>query len=454
MTMETLLLDVAVIIVLILLNGFFSGSEIAVISARRALIDKLAKEGSRSAKMVNDLKEKPDNFLATIQIGVTIAGTLASVVGGIIAIELLKPALLSIPIAPVQAVAEPLAIGIVVIIISYAILIVGELVPKSIALHSPERTACLTARPVHLLSRLTALPVRLLTGSTHFILRLLGIKESSERLFISEEEIKYFMKEGRMKGIFEETEEALIHSVFEFADTTVGEVMVPKPKMSAIDIASPPEEALKFIVETGFSRYPVYKDSLENIAGILYSKDVFRVLEEKSPFVIGNIFRAPYFVPDSILISRLLREMQRRRVHMAIVIDEHGDVDGLVTIEDLLEEIVGEIEDEFDVEKEGLIERLRDGTLLIDASITIRDIKDTELPFDEEDEETYNTVAGFMLSKLQRLPRGGEFAVHKGYRFTVVDVEERRIVKVKAERIRMKDGAPGDRRQKKSEHPE
>ncbi|NOS35949.1 MAG: DUF21 domain-containing protein [Deltaproteobacteria bacterium] len=449
MSIETLLFDVAVIVVLILLNGFFSGSEIAVISARRGIIDKLDKEGNRSAKTVNDLKEKPDNFLATVQIGVTIVGTLASVVGGIIAIELLEPALLSIPFSPVQAIAEPLAIGIVVVIISYAILIIGELVPKSIALHSPERTACLTARPIELLSRLTAIPVRLLTGSTRFIMRILGIKESGERLFISEEEIKYFMKEGRMKGIFEETEEALIHSVFEFADTTVREVMVPKPKMSAIDISSPPEAALKFIVETGFSRYPVYKDTLENIAGILYSKDVFKVLEEKSPFVIENIFRTPYFVPDSILISRLLREMQRRRVHMAIVIDEHGDVDGLVTIEDLLEEIVGEIEDEFDSEKEGLIERLRDGTLLIDASAPIRDIKDTELPFDEEDEEEFNTVAGFMLAKLQRLPRGGEFAVHKGYRFTVVDVEERRIAKVKAERIRVEDGAPRGGKQKR-----
>jgi putative hemolysin len=449
MSLETLLFDAAVIIVLILLNGFFSGSEIAVISARRGIIDKLDKEGNRSAKTVNDLKEKPDNFLATVQIGVTIAGTLASVVGGVIAIELLKPALQSIPIPPVQAIAEPLAIGIVVVIISYAILILGELVPKSIALHSPERTACLTARPIDLLSRLTAIPVRLLTGSTHLILRILGIKESGKRLFISEEEIKYFMKEGRMKGIFEETEEALIHSVFEFADTTVREVMVPKPKMSAIDISSPPEEALKFMVETGFSRYPVYKDNLENIAGILYSKDVFKVLKEKSPFVIEDIFRTPYFVPDSILISRLLREMQRRRVHMAIVIDEHGDVDGLVTIEDLLEEIVGEIEDEFDSEKEGLIERLRDGTLLIDASAPIRDIKDTELPFDEENEEEFNTVAGFMLAKLQRLPRGGEFAVHKGYRFTVVDMEERRIAKVKAERIRVEDGAPRGGKQKR-----
>ncbi|MFQ5586169.1 MAG: hemolysin family protein [Thermodesulfobacteriota bacterium] len=446
MSIETLILEAAIIFILILLNGLFSGSEIAIISARRGVIDKLEKEGNRSAKTVNKLKEKPDNFLATVQIGVTVVGTLASVVGGVIAIELLKPAIQAIPIPPVQALAEPISIGIVVAIISYALLIIGELVPKSIALRSPERTACLTARPINLLSRLSSAPVRILTASTHFVLRLFGIKDTTERVFISEEEIKYFMKEGRMKGIFEETEEALIHGVFEFADTTVREVMVPKPKMSAIEISTPPEEALKFIVETGFSRYPVYRENIENISGTIYNKDVFRVLEEKSPLVIQELMRSPYFVPDSILISRLLREMQRRRVHMAIVIDEHGNVDGLVTIEDLLEEIVGEIEDEFDIEKEGLIERLRDGTLLIDASAPIRDIKDTELPFDEEDEEEFNTVAGFMLAKLQRIPRGGEFTVHKGYRFTIVDVEERRIVKVKAERLRQDTALMGRRK--------
>jgi len=438
MAIETLLIEIVFILILVLLNGFFSGSEIAVISASRGTIDKLEKEGNKSAKKVSELKEKPDNFLATVQIGVTVVGTLASVFGGVIAIELLKPALQAIPIPPVQALAEPIAIGVVVAVISYAILILGELVPKSIALRSPERIACITARPISLLSRLSALPVRVLTGSTHFTLRLLGIKGTSDRLFISEEEIKYFMKEGRMKGIFEETEEALIHGVFEFADTTVREVIVPKPKMSAIELSTPSEEALKYIVETGFSRYPVYKDNLENITGILYSKDVFKVLEEKSTLVIEDLARSPYFVPDSILISRLLREMQRRRVHMAVVIDEHGDIDGLVTIEDLLEEIVGEIEDEFDIEKEGVMERLRDGTLLVDASTPIRDIKESDLPFDEEDEEEFNTVAGFMLAKLQRIPQGGEFTIYKEYRFTVVDVEDRRIVKVKAERLRKK----------------
>jgi putative hemolysin len=435
MSIETLLFDAFIILLLILLNGLFSGSEIAIISARRGLIDKLEKEGNRSAKIVNKLKDKPDSFLATVQIGVTIVGTLASVVGGVISIELLKPALQTIPIPPVNTLAGPIAIGIVVTIISYAMLIIGELAPKSIALRFPEKTACLTARPVDLLSRLSSTPVNFLTRSTTIVLRLLGISGPAERGFISEEEIMYFMREGREKGIFEETEEALIHGVFEFADTTVKEVMVPKPKISAIEITTPPEEALKFIVESGFSRYPVYMDNIENIIGILYTKDVFKVLEAKSPIVIKELMRSPYFVPNSIFISRLLREMQRRRVHMAVVADEHGDVDGLVTIEDLLEEIVGEIEDEFDIEKGGLVERLRDGTMLIDASAALRDLRDTGLPFDEDEEEEFSTIAGFMLAKLQRIPRGGEFTIYKGYRFIVVDVEERRIIKVKVEKL-------------------
>jgi putative hemolysin len=436
MSIGLILFEAFIILFLILLNGLFSGSEIAMISARRGIVDKLEKEGNKSAKIVNKLKDKPDSFLATVQIGVTVAGTLASVVGGVISIELLKPALQAIPIPPINTLAEPIAIGIVVVIISYVMLVLGELVPKSIALRSPERTACLTARPIDLLSRFSSTLVSFLTRSTTTVLRLLGVKETVERVFVSEEEIKYFMREGRAKGIFEETEEALIHGVFEFADTTVKEVMIPKPKMNAIEITTPPEEALKFIVKSGFSRYPVYKDNIENISGILYTKDIFKVLEEKSPLVIKELIRSPYFIPNSIFISRLLREMQRRRVHMAIVTDEHGDVDGLVTIEDLVEEIVGEIEDEFDIEKGGLVERLRDGTMLVDASAALRDLRDMGLPFEEEEEEEFNTIAGFMLAKLQRIPRGGEFTIYKGYRFTVVDVEKRRIVKVKVERLK------------------
>ncbi len=432
MSLEGLIFEALIIFVLIIINGFFSSAEIAIITSKRSVIEKLAKEGNQSAALVTRMKEEPERFLATVQIGVTVVATLASVIGGVTASEFLKPVFLSIPFEPVRHFAELLAVGTVVILISYGTLIVGELVPKSLALRYSERIACFTARPINLLSRLSHYFVKVLTLSSGAVLKALGVKGPEKRVFISEEEIKYFIKEGKATGIFEETEAALLHGVFEFADTTVKEVMVPKHKFSAIDVNMPPQEVLKFISYSGFSRYPVYKENLETVIGVLFNKDVFRAMERGTPFTVKELLRPPYFVPNSVMISRLLREMQRRKVHMAIVVDEHGEVDGLVTIEDILEEIVGEIEDEYDVEKGGLVERLRDGSMLIDGSASLRDLEDVGIVIEEETEE-YHTLAGFMLAKLQRIPRGGEFVIYKNMRFTVVDVEHNRIVKVKVE---------------------
>jgi putative hemolysin len=434
-SIESLVFEAVIILLLILLNGFFSGSEIAIISSKRSVIDKLAKDGRESAKIVSGMKNKPEGFLATVQVGVTVVGTLAAVIGGVISIEFLKPLFMAIPIGPFQRYAELISVVIVVVVISYVMLILGELVPKSLALRYSERIACFAAKPLDLLSRVSSVFVKTLTSSTGLVLKLLGIKGAEQSLFVSEEEIKYFIKEGRAKGILEETEAQLLHGVFEFADTTVKEVMVPKPNFSAIEVNTPSDEVLRFISETGFSRYPVYRESLENVLGILFNKDVFKAMESGRAVVIPELIRAPYFVPNSIMISRLLREMQRRKVHIAIVIDEHGDVDGLVTIEDLLEEIVGEIEDEYDVEKGGLVEKLRDGTMIIDPSASLRDLVDINLPFSEEEADEYTTLAGFMLAKLQRVPRGGEFVLHMSYRFTVVDMEKNRIAKVKVEKV-------------------
>ncbi len=433
MSIETIIFEALLILLLIALNGFFSSSEIAIISSKRSAIDKLAKDGNSSAKIVSRMKAEPENFLATVQVGVTVVGTLASVMGGVIAIEVLKPVFMAVPIGFIQNAAEPLAVGVVVVVISYALLVAGELVPKSLGLRYSERIACLAARPLDLLSRVSGILIRALTSSTAFVLKLMGIKEPPERAFVSEEEMKFIIKEGRASGVLEETEAALLHGVFEFADTTVEEVMVGKPKFSAIDIDTPPDEVLKRMVEAGFSRYPVYRGNRDQVVGILFNKDVFKALEKGEAIVVSELIRTPYFVPSSIMISRLLREMQRRKLHMAIVVNEHGDVEGLVTIEDILEEIVGEIEDEYDVEKGGLVEKLKDGTMIIDASASLRDLADVGLDFDEKETDEYTTLAAFMLARLQRIPRGGEFVLDGKRRFTVVDMEDRRIAKVKVE---------------------
>lgn len=435
MSVESLIFGTIIIAVLILLNGFFSSSEIAIISAKRSIIDKLAREGNSSASIVARMKEDPERFLATVQVGVTIAGSLASAIGGIIAIKFLEPLFQEIPVEPVRRLAEYMAVGVTVVVISYATLVVGELAPKSLALRYADRVACFSARPLELLSRLSGLFIKVLTKSNEAVLRIFGVKEFEKRHFISEEEIKFFIKEGRATGVFEETEAALLHGVFEFADTTVKEVMVPKPKFSGIEANTTPEKVLRYMTEAGFSRYPVYRGTPENVIGVLFNKDVYRAVEHGRAFTIIDLMRPPYFVPNTVMISRLLRELQRRKVHMAIVVDEHGEVDGLVTIEDLLEEIVGEIEDEYDVDKGGLVERLKDGTLIIDASASLRDLEDLGITIDEETEE-YHTLAGFMIAKLQRIPRGGEFVIYKGKRYTVVDVDATRVVKVKVEPLR------------------
>lgn len=328
MSPEGLIFEALFVFILIIINGFFSSAEIAIISAKRSIIDKLSKDGNHSATVVQRMKEDPDKFLATVQVGVTVVSTLASVIGGIIASEQIRPLIEAVPFQPIQDASRLVAIGVVVAIISYVSLVVGELVPKSLAIRYAERIAVFSARPLDFTSRMSSSFVKLLTASTSAVLKVLGIRDTGQKVFVSEEEIKYFIREGRASGVFEETEAQLLHGVFEFADKTVKEVMVPKHKISAIEIDTPSDDALKFISDTGFSRYPVYRDSIDRVVGVLYNKDVFNALEKGRRLDVKSIIRTPYFVPNSIMISKLLRELQRRKIHMAIVVDEHGDIEG------------------------------------------------------------------------------------------------------------------------------
>lgn len=432
MLFESLWLEIAMIFFLILANGFFAASEIAIIATRKTRIDTLMEKGARSAAAVARLKNDPDRFLATVQIGVTLVGTLASAIGGAAAIEFLKPMIQSLPIPLVNKWAQSIAILLIAIPIAYLSLVLGELVPKSLALRFSERIALLVARPIDFLSRITSVLVRILTASSNTILRLFGGKDAGGAAFISEEEVKSLIREGTAKGIFDETEKELIHSVFEFVDTPVKAVMVPRTEIYAIEVSMPSKEVVKSFVESGFSRIPVYEEDLDRVIGILYHKDIFRALQEKGDFQIRNLLHQPFFVPSTLPISQLLKELQRKRIGIAMVVNEFGEVEGLVTIEDLLEEIVGEIRDEYDREEHGPVERLPDGSLVIQGAALLKDLKsDYGLPFEESPD--YLTLAGFVLAKLKRIPRGGERVEHNGYRLTIVDMEGRRIVKIKLE---------------------
>ena len=434
MTLDYFWIEAVLIVILILANGFFAASEIAMIAMRKSRIDALLEKGVTAAAAVARLKNDPDRFLATVQIGVTVVSSFASALGGAAAIGYLKPQIAEIPISFVTQWADAIALTIVVLPISYLSLVFGELVPKSLALRYSEQIACFVARPIELLARVSALFVKLLMASSNFVLRIFGGKDNESASFISVDEVKSLIREGTAKGIFNETERELIHSVFEFTDTPVKAVMKPRTEIHAIDAESSLAEVAKDFVDSGFSRIPVFEGNLDKIIGILYNKDVFKALQERSDFRIRDHLHQAFFVPSTLPTSELLKQLQRRRLAMALVVNEFGEVEGVVTLEDLVEEIVGEIRDEYDREERGPVDRLPDGSMVIQGSALLKDLKaDYALPFDESPD--FHTLAGFILSRLKRIPRGGEWVEDNGYKLTIVDMEGRRIVKIKLEKV-------------------
>ena len=345
-----MILEILFILLFMVLTGFFSASEIAIVTSRKSFVKNLAEKGSYRAHKLLKLQSEPDRLLAIVQIGVTVMGALSSAIGGAASVTTLEPLIAGIPIPFIAKGAGAISIGIVVIVISYLTLIIGELVPKSIALRNPERVGLFVAGPMTFVSKISSLFVTALTASTNLVLKPFGAKAFSERSFISEEEIKLLIEEGTDRGIFEPTEHELIHSVFRFTDISVKGVMVPVTAMVAFNISASQDVIIKTISSENFSRYPVYGRDKSDIKGILYNKDVFNELAYKREISIPKILHNALFVPETMKISSLMREMQKKRQHMAIVIDEYGGVTGLVTIEDLIEEIVGEIRDEYDTE--------------------------------------------------------------------------------------------------------
>jgi len=430
--MQELFFEAFLIAILILLNGYLAGTEIAVVTARKSHIKQMAESGKRNAKIFLKLKEEPDRFLATIQIGITSVSVLASAVGGAAAVKVIKPALQLVPFRPISVAAEPIAIGVVVIIITYFSVIFGELVPKSIALMHPETIGLWTARTIEAFSKITIIFVKILTYSTAIVLRPFGRKPFTERAYITEEEVKLLIKEGGKHGVFEPTEEKILQSIFEFTDMSAKEVMVPDTQMVMIQIDKPVQEVASLIEEEQFSRYPVYGREPNDIRGILYAKDFLTTLVKTGQVDIRKIIKPPYFIPETMKISLLLREMQKKRIHMALVVDEYGGVAGLVTMEDLVEEIIGEIRDEHDIESPVI--HLPDQTLLIDASISLRDLKeDHQISLPESPE--YETVGGFLMTALQKVPQTGDMVEIEGKQIRIVEMVGQRISKVKLEKL-------------------
>ncbi|MGA2152706.1 MAG: hemolysin family protein [Geobacteraceae bacterium] len=430
--MDTVFLELIVIAVLILLNGFFACSEFAIISIRKSKVAQLVAEGDERAKMVEEQQKDPPRLLAIVQIGMTLTGATASAVGGIIAVEHLKPALQKLPYEVVRNAAEPISVTIVVVILSYLILIFGELVPKTIGLQYADTMALRLAKPVYLLERIGGIVVSFLTLSCKAVLLLIGVK-GKERAFITREEVQHIVAEGRETGAFSATEHEYIKNIFDFTHTSVREVMVPRMRMAAIDLELSRREMLDFILENQYSRYPVFHGSVENIAGFIHGKDFLGRIVIEPDFDITAIVRPPFYVPEGKKVNDLLKEMQKKRIHMALVVDEYGGLSGLVTTEDLLEELVGEIEDEHDIGEPRRVQRLADGSMIVDALISIYDLADL-LDIELEEELPYDTLAGLILHQLGRFPLKGEKLEVDGLILVCEEVKKTSIVKVRITR--------------------
>ncbi|AAR34183.1 hemolysin family protein [Geobacter sulfurreducens] len=422
--------ELLVIFVLILGNGFFAGSELAIISARKGRIAQLVEAGDSRAQIVERLQNDPHRFLATVQVGVTVVGSLASAVGGAAAVQSVKPLLEAVPVDFIRHAAEPLAIGLAVVFISYLSLIFGELVPKTVGLQYADQMALRVAKPISSLAKVAGVVVSFLTISNKAVLAMMGIKAEGSQAFVTREEVQHIVAEGHEAGVFSATEQEYIRNIFDFTHTCVREVMVPRTRMVALDLARPRMELVREVLDNMYSRYPVYRESIENVVGFIHGKDLLGRTVTDPEFAMESIVRPPFYVPEGKKVNELLKEMQRLRIHMALVVDEYGGISGLVTTEDLLEELVGEIEDEHDIGEPGTVQRLPDGSLLVDALMSIGDLADL-LKIKLEEDVPYDTLAGLILDQLGRFPERGETVEWDRFSLICEEVKQTAIVKVR-----------------------
>lgn len=418
------------LVILILLNAYFAATEIAFISLNDAKIEKMSKEGNKKAKQITKMLKNPSKFLATIQIGITLAGFLSSAFASDTFADILAPFLTqALPIFSVE-VWRGISIVIITIILSFFTLVFGELVPKRLAMKYDEKIAFATIGVIKAISIITAPFVKLLTVSTNLVSKIFGVTENEEAT-ITEEEIKMMIDEGEEKGTIKEEEKEMINNVFEFNDTTAAEVMTHRTDIFAIDINDDIYKALDKLDEYKYSRIPIYDETIDNIKGILFVKDILKSLSTKKQIKIKSLIRDAYFVPESKPINEIFKDLQKNKKQMAIVVDEYGGTAGLLTMEDILEELVGNIFDEYD-DVENEYEKIDDNTFLISGSVSLYELKkilNTNIP-----EGDYDTLSGYLLEELGRLPEEGEEAIveTKDVTYKVEEYEEKRIMWVKA----------------------
>ncbi|QRG65879.1 hemolysin family protein [Brevibacillus choshinensis] len=424
-------IEIIVLLLLIVLNAFFAASEIALISLNDNKMKSMAESGHRKAKLLHNLLSEPSRFLATIQIGITLAGFLASAFAAERFAGELSAVLATAGIPLPQNILETISLFAITLILSYFTLVLGELVPKRVAMQKAESIAMFAAVPLTLLSKITAPFVKFLTLSTNVLVRMMGIDPNANKEQVTEEEIRMMVDIGEENGAIDEDEKMMINNIFEFDDKAVSDILTHRTQVVFVSIHATLREITDLAQLEKYTRFPVYDDEIDNIVGILHTKDLIPYIHsDASEFDLKKMLHKPYFVPASKRIDVLFNNLQKEKVHMAIAIDEYGGLAGIVTIEDLLEEIVGNIFDEHDEEDKDF-ERIDERTLLMKGDLSLRTIQDllnVSLPLRE-----FDTLSGFMVGQLGAIPDAGERPVieYDGVVFQAEVVNEKRIVKVR-----------------------
>ena len=414
--------ELFLIVILILVNGFFAAVEIALVTSRRHRLRGLLKQGKRSAQEVLQVKEKPGHYLATVQVGITLVSTLASAFGGLTAGPFLADWLRQFRLLAPYA--DQIALLLIVVFITYLSLVFGELVPKQLALRNPERLSMALVRPVQWLGKIAALPIRFLSFSADLIMGLLGPAAKSGPS-TSSEEIELLVQQGTAEGIFQISEGAFVSGVFEFGDRKAHEVMTARTEMVALNSALSPKEALTAAAKSNLSLFPIYEHDLDNIIGYVHIKDLVWAEENTN---LKEIARQTLFIPESAPLPDIYRQLTQQRVHQAIVLDEHGGTAGLLTLEDVLEVIVGEIDDEYHLSQADL-RQLGDKTWLVAGNIPLEQLSES-IGATLRPTADYSTCAGLILAKLGHIPTVGEALALNGISFTVRAMDKLRIDKV------------------------
>ncbi|WP_423147536.1 hemolysin family protein [Rubrolithibacter danxiaensis] len=421
---------------LVFLNGFFVAAEFAIVKVRASQIEIKAKSGSRFAKIAKHIIHHLDNYLAATQLGITLASLGLGWVGERVMEHILNNLMLSLGVSvsfatSFSATAAPITAFIIITVLH---IVFGELAPKSLAIQKPVGITMGVSFPLHVFYLIFRPFIWLLNSFANLILKVFGVSSvSGSEAHHSSEELQYLLDQGKESGALDTSEHELIKNVFDFNERVVKNIMVPRTKISAVELNTDSRELLDSIIKEGYSRVPVYDDTIDKIVGIVHAKDILPLLASGQELVLKNIIRKPYFIPETKKINDLLSELQQKRIQIAIVLDEFGGTAGMVTLEDIVEEIVGEIQDEYDEEKP-IVEKVSDTEYIINASASIYDVNEY-LPHDLPEDADYDTVAGLVSDLFGKIPEVGDRKDFLGYDFTILKKTEQNIESVKLELI-------------------